>query len=88
MGATAQGPVERVAVGVGKTWQRETVQVLAAIGRIGDIRRDRVDVIADDLDHHAGRGVLTAEPRQLTPERDHDPTRSTNAVIRSTNAAR
>src|SRR4029077_16537545 len=89
MRASAQGAVKGVAVGVGHARDRETGQS-PGIGGRGGAGRHRCDPIAVDLDRDAiaDLAIEVPEPGELTPVRRHDPTRATNSLIRSTNAAR
>ena len=95
MRAAAQRPMERVAVRVGHSRQRqpgEPVGIRSAAITPTDtsVIRSPSTVIDDAPLDLAGE---VTEPRQFAPvrrhdPRRHDPTRATNSVIRSTNAAR
>ena len=90
--ARAQGAMERVAVRVGEAGDREAGEPGRA-GGVGsaptviELNRPSTTSIATD------RCAASVDQRELAPEVSrrcprHEPTRSTNAVIRSTNASR
>ena len=91
LGTRPQRPVERMAVGVRETGNRQPGQAMS-VRRRRYIADDRAETSGVDLDRHTG-GRSTVDDREFTPvagggRRRHDPTRSTKAVIRSTNASR
>ena len=88
LGSVAKGTVEGVTVGVGQARNDDPREAVCLVGRV-DVGLDGDDPPAVHRDADSGEHTVTDEGL-LTPELGvvHDPTRSTNAVMRATNSSR
>ena len=86
VGPAAQRPMEGVTVSVGQTRQHQTVEPDGTFARHGTLGHCGDDA-AVDLDRDVVRPPVREEGL-FGEERTHDPTSSTNRVMRSTNESR